>query len=167
MLTKERIDQIELQAKDILLSALGEGYSSILPIDISKVAKALDLKLKEGVFKDENVAGAYDKAQKTIYISENDPYTRKAFTIAHEIGHYALHADKEQETFYRSNTILLDKEEREIEQEANMFAASLLMPKDTVTRFFHVMKNVERLADLFGVSNSSMSWRLKNLGLTE
>lgn len=158
---------IELQARDVLLNAYDGEQAIAPPIDILKIVKALGLTLKEGVFKEENVAGAYDKASKTIYIAENDPYTRKAFTIAHELGHFFLHKEKEKETFFRSNALLLDKEEKEDEQEANCFAASILMPKNIVIRYFNVTRNIERLADIFGVSNSAMSWRLKNIGLIE
>lgn len=167
LVSKERVNEIELKAKDVLLNAYDEDQDISPPVDIFRIVTALGLKLKEGRFLDNDVAGAYDKNSKTIFISDKDPYTRKAFTIAHELGHFILHKDKEKETFFRSNALLLDGEEREVEQEANCFAASLLMPEDLVKRYVRIVKNREMLAEIFGVSNSAMSWRLKNLGLMD
>lgn len=167
LMSKERVQEIELRAKDVLLNAYDVDQSVAPPIDISRVVRALGLTIKEGRFQDENVVGAYDKASKTIFISDKDPYTRKAFTMAHELGHFTLHKDKQQETFFRSNTILLAEEHHLIEQEANCFAACLLMPKDLIVQYVKVVRSVERLAEIFGVSSTAMSWRLKNLGLLE
>lgn len=163
----DRAKEIEGRALDILLSSFPNESAFSLPINIGKIAASLDLKLKEGIFKNEEIVGAYDKVSKTIYIAKNDPYQRKAFTIAHEIGHYILHEDKAQETFFRKDLIFVDKETKPMEQEANCFAASLLMPRGVVTRYFALVKDTQYLAELFNVSYSAMRLRLKNLDLIE
>lgn len=161
------MNEIEAKAQDVLLNAFVDENSFNLPIKISKIAEMLDLTLKEGIFKDPDVVGAYDKASKTIYVSASDSYSRKAFTIAHEMGHFILHEDKKQETFFRKDIILSDKEQRTVEQEANYFAANLLMPRGTLTRYFRLVRDAKHLADIFGVSHSAMLLRLKNLGMNE
>ena len=50
-----------------------------------------------GAFEDKEVSGAYEREHKMIYIAEDEPTNRKAFTIAHEIGHYFLHEVKQHE----------------------------------------------------------------------
>ncbi|PZE86604.1 uncharacterized protein DUF955 [Curtobacterium sp. PhB142] len=81
------------------------------------------------------------------------PFTsswRDKFTMAHELGHYFLH--------YRLPG--LDAEERfargarnHRETQANVFAASLLMPRDTFVEAWTELGGSERrLADRFGVS---------------
>lgn len=163
-----RIHEVEDKALDILLTVYTNEDAFDLPINLSKVTKTLGLSLKEGEFKDEEVVGAYDQVSQTIYIAKNDPYVRKAFTIAHEVGHFVLHGDeKKKEIFYRKDLIFVDKEMVPLEQEANCFAASLLMPKGVVLRYFKIIRNVEMLASIFGVSFSAMRLRLKNLELID
>ncbi|MDD5437738.1 MAG: ImmA/IrrE family metallo-endopeptidase [Patescibacteria group bacterium] len=160
----DKIKEIEGKALDLLITVFSEENAFSIPIDVSKIAKTLELSLKEGNFIDKEIVGAYDRSLKTIYIAKSDPYTRKTFTIAHEMGHFILHDEKNQETFYRKDLIFVGKEDKPQEQEANCFAASLLMPKGTILRYLKITKNVELLADFFGVSYSAMSLRLKNLG---
>ncbi len=167
MLSRNRMNEIEAKAQDVLLTAFEDESAFNLPIKISKIAEMLKLTLKEGEFKDPDVVGAYDKASKTIYVAEHDPYVRKAFTIAHEMGHFILHTDKERETFFRKDIVLSDKEERTVEQEANYFAANLLMPRGTLTRYYKLVSDARHLADIFGVSHSAMLLRLKNLGMAD
>lgn len=167
MLTRNRMNEIEAKAQDVLLNVFTDEDAFNLPINITKIASTLGLTLKEGIFADDEVVGAYDKASKTIYVAEADPYFRKAFTIAHEMGHFMLHEEKEKETFFRKDVILSDKEDRIEEQEANYFAANLLMPKGTLIRYLRLTKDSNYLADIFGVSHSAMALRLKHLGFAE
>lgn len=165
-LTRQRITDIERLAADTLETAYGTSASTLAPpIDLNKIAKSLGLTIKQGSFEDDQIIGAYDKNARVIYISDRDDYPRQSFTTAHEIGHFRLHTDKQREVFFRSNIALLDREEKEIEQEANWFAASLLMPENLVRNSWSVMKDIGVMANIFSVSYSAMSWRLKNLGL--
>jgi len=104
---------------------------------------------------------------------------RQRFTIAHEIGHYVLHA--------QSDPIFIDKNEAKSfaylyrdgnsssgenfkEREANNFAAALLMPRKLLLE--EILKKgqdmgipalVEELAQSFEVSSQAMSIRLSHL----
>ena len=162
-LTKEKIEYIEALAETTLDDSLQKKI--VLPIPIRRVVAYHDLTLKVGKFDDSEIAGSYDRTERTIYISEKDGYTRASFTIAHELGHYLLHADFPSEVFYRSASYLQD-DTVQIEAEANCFAACLLMPRTKMKIFYPFLRNEpEKLADLFGVSKIAMNYRIKNMGL--
>jgi Zn-dependent peptidase ImmA (M78 family) len=155
----------EDKALDTLLEVFKDEKAFDIPINIIKVAEKLGLSLKEGMLR-EDAIGSYDKNSKTISISKNYSYPQTVFTIAHEIGHFVLHNDRDTEVFFRKDLINVDKEDVPQEQEANCFAAALLMPKGTILRYFEKTKDIDILYRMFGVSPSSMRLRIKNLGLT-
>lgn len=164
-LTKDQIISIEASAQDVLLSVFGNIESIEPPINISEIIRKYNFHLKVGRFKQENVVGAYDRAASTIYVNSDDPYPRQVFTVAHELGHYFLHRSKTQEIFYRTELTKLDGENPPEESQANWFAASLLMPKAIVIKYWGLTHDVEKLANIFGVSPSAVYFRLKNLQL--
>ena len=59
----------------------------------------------------------------------------------------------------------LTDEDKEEEQEANWFAASLLMPEKLLKHYFSITNDADKLATIFGVSPTAVYYRLKNLGL--
>jgi hypothetical protein len=92
---------------------------------------------------------------------------RRRFTIAHEIGHWVLHAagDRDRIVYCR----ITDGEAVDpIEREANRFAAELLMPEPLV-RAAWVGEHGDVAVRAAGVvvSEVSMGWRVLNLGLTD
>jgi hypothetical protein len=105
------------------------------------------------------------------------PLGRRRFTAAHELGHFVLHRDRmgrwladTKETVIEAN----DQEDtREMERQANCFAAVLLMPGEVCLRraedFFKVYKTCPRtpfayfLAAELLVSPEAMRNRLKEL----
>ncbi|WP_195763537.1 ImmA/IrrE family metallo-endopeptidase [Duganella guangzhouensis] len=87
---------------------------------------------------------------------------RQRFTVAHELGHYALgHKDAPRDSgnFQSSGDFR--------ERQANRFAAELLMPASLVIKYYQndYAASVGALASMFGVSRDAMGYRLKNLGL--
>lgn len=121
----------------------------------------------------------FDKTDSTynIFINLKKSLTRQYFTTAHEIGHYFLHQVvinneealiDQDETLDNLGSILfrLDNGERSvIEKEANIFAASLIMPETLVRDAWSRIKDVEECAKVFNVSIAAMSIRLERLGL--
>ncbi|MCB9811006.1 MAG: ImmA/IrrE family metallo-endopeptidase [Candidatus Nomurabacteria bacterium] len=109
------------------------------------------------------VSGFYDPNTKTIYVNFDDSPSRRMFTIAHELGHMELkHKPSEFDVLYRFATPI-DKDP--LEQEANCFAANLLVPEKMLT---HTMEKYDLnesdyqiLAKMFGVSNEVMKYRLR------
>lgn len=99
----------------------------------------------------------------TIHLPPMTSFRRDRFTIAHELGHYFLHYRRLNLTgpadFGRGSR-------NRAETEANVFAASLLMPKD---RFIKIHRECggdsEAIASKFGVSPLSVDVRCQVLGL--
>jgi hypothetical protein len=97
----------------------------------------------------------------------------RRYTVGHEIGHWTLHADAA-----RSGTLSLFHGDRiwcrtgsrdPVERQAEMFSASLLMPKDQLQaalpkRPWQGWPAVYRLADTFLVNLTPMAIRLEELG---
>ena len=69
-----------------------------------------------------------------IFTNSCSRLSREIFTLAHEIGHVILHLEKVN-SFIDNNITINEKSADENEQEANYFAACLLMPRDDVFRF--------------------------------
>lgn len=87
---------------------------------------------------------------------------RSRFTIAHELGHVLLGHVNEGNPRQRDTTF---SNGDPIERAANMFAAELIMPDFKVRELYGSARNIQQLAEAFGVSTAAMSYRLKNLGL--
>lgn len=167
-LTHDQIEKIELLSRDVVDDAY-RSDTVIPPINLSKIIQQIGLSVKFGDFSCAGVDGAYERSSKTIFISRKAPYVRQVFTAAHELGHYFLHSNKEVEVFYRSAPLdsenIVDPKTKQEEQEANCFAASILMPRDLIMRFWPALKSVEAIAYRFNVSSVAAFWRLRNLGL--
>lgn len=157
--------KIEARATDILVEHLGNISELDLPINISKITDDEDLTIVIGDFRDQRVSGAFNRNEKKIYVSKSDAYTRKAFTVAHELGHYFLHQDENEEVFLRLYNDEPDTPVDVREVEANKFAAALLMPSELVERYWLVTGNIVDIARIFGVSNTTANFRLQSLGL--
>lgn len=111
-----------------------------------------------------SVAGFLDIENKTMYINDDDPPNRQTFTVAHELGHYILKHEKDKfGVLYRMQKF--NGENSVVEQEANFFAANILVPKymllDAMNKYDLNEKDDELLAPLFGVSKEMMGYRLK------
>ena len=160
------IKDIDTKANALLTSVFGSIESLRFPINLGEVLEYCGLTLKEGDFKDEDLAGALARASKTIYVAEDDTPWRKNFTIAHELGHFKLHEDVATDLFYRHQVKqLMSTDADERETQANWFAASLLMPEKPLKELWKTFKDVDTLSRIFGVSRSAMRYRLKNLPL--
>ncbi|MEO6728887.1 MAG: ImmA/IrrE family metallo-endopeptidase [Candidatus Dojkabacteria bacterium] len=167
LINESQIQWIEVKADDILADAYGSIGKVSTPVDVHKVAELLGIKIQTGDISKEGVSAIFQKKENRIIIQRSDLATRQNFSIAHEIGHFVLHKDKDEDVFYREDATNLDKETQKEEQEANVFAAALLMPEFFVRRLFAQFPNVLILADAFKVSQVAAYFRLKNLKLTE
>lgn len=98
-----------------------------------------------------------------IYFNAGEPPRRQRFTIAHELGHYALgHGERPRDNARDFSLAAPDG----IEISANRFAAELLMPGPRVWAAVNGGKRrVEDLANYFDVSEVAMGLRLKHLGI--
>jgi Zn-dependent peptidase ImmA (M78 family) len=143
---------------------LAAPYSSP-PIPVLEIAQNSGVNV---IFTDfgshsEKIAGFCDFDAARIYVNENDPLVRQMFTMAHELGHWILHREyfvKEPELYPILPRYQIVKNTNAFEQEANCFAARLLVP-DVLLK---PVKNtpVSILADMFCVSRAMMENRLGN-----
>ena len=92
---------------------------------------------------------------------------RRRFTIGHELGHWSLHRDEEQAVYCRSAIVeAAEAEPAERpplpphEDEANVFAAALLMPAHLVREHYEPNLDFFGLCELFGTSGAAMGRRL-------
>jgi len=92
--------------------------------------------------------------------------SRRRFTIAHELGHWRLHRDAEHAVFCRSGSIAAEMPGQRlsippVEDEANMFAAAVLMPVHLIQQqYISCQRDFARLCDTFGTSGAAMGRRL-------
>jgi Zn-dependent peptidase ImmA (M78 family) len=171
------LEEISRFGEELAVQYNPEGLSPFPFEHIQKDRKDLSIYVTE--MEDNDISGviSFDKEQTNfkILVNTTKAFTRRHFTIAHELGHYFLHQELiKQETVLvdgddslRQNMLFrLDSAEySRIESEANNFAASLIMPKELVLKAWDTFKNVEECAKIFNVSVTSMSIRLERLGL--
>lgn len=95
---------------------------------------------------------------------------RRRFTISHELGHWCLHRSGDKSVFCRSQSVRESEPERPapppVEEEANVFAASLLMPDELVrSEWSRLRFDLYSLCASFHVTEAAMTRRLHDLGL--
>jgi Zn-dependent peptidase ImmA (M78 family) len=117
-----------------------------------------------------SISGLLEKeGKKVIYLNVTESAARQNFTLAHELAHYFLRHPSNEYGVYRRDSFYAEKPEKE--QEADYFAAELLMPKKLIkkTKKLYSLQDddVQSLARLFGVSTSAMRYRLKELSHEE
>lgn len=93
---------------------------------------------------------------------------RRRFTIGHELGHWYLHQQGQTALFCRHGQVDGEDEGAErpplptIEEEANYFAAALLMPAEMVRReYARTEGDFEELCRRFSSSGAAMGRRLR------
>lgn len=156
---------------------LAELNVNELPIPIKKIAEHLGVKIHPYDL-GENISGVlvFKEEQSIIGVNPNESSVRQRFTIAHELGHFFLHKNSEESIFVDKDFKVLFRSqesapgEHKREQEANAFAASILMPRKKIEeeiknnfmdRTDEVM--IKLLAKKFDVSVIAMSIRISNL----
>lgn len=133
------------------------------PVDPVRICRDLGLDVRFVVFrtKSKEISGFYDFEDRTIYVNSEEYPKRQTFTVAHELGHYRLHEEWARSGDYR--VLLRDQsleEKNPREQEANAFAAHLLVPRSMLDVYRRVA-TIEELSDLFLVSMPVIRNRLK------
>ena len=167
-------EQLNAKAEKLINQA---GALSI-PVDLDRIAQHLKLKVHEKRLEEE-FSGFLAVPEKAIVVNKNHPLVRRRFTIAHEIGHYVLHAKKNPDAdvfidraVYFRKVVATSNTNHQIEMEANAFAAGLLMPEALIEDYLEENESldlgksegIKALASEFDVSPQAMSYRLRNLG---
>lgn len=178
MLTATTFNKIEESASELIHACKIKSA----PIPVKDIALHLGIDIIEYNLGD-GASGVLliDNNKATIGLNPNDPTVRQRFTISHEIGHFILHR-KDNNLFvdkdflikqYRNPNIAYTAEEYKQEQQANSFAAALLMPKHLLEAEmaqidlddYNELELIEHLAKKFQVSIAAMSFRIANLNI--
>jgi Zn-dependent peptidase ImmA (M78 family) len=135
------------------------------PVQAVDVAQHYGLNVRYCEFKEEynNISGFIEGS--TIFINVEESPQRQNFTIAHELGHYLLgHLENPNyDALYRGP--ITEQNEKYLEQEANCFAANLLVPQDILIQRIHENPLITewQLSNSFGVSEEVIVFRKKTL----
>jgi Zn-dependent peptidase ImmA (M78 family) len=157
------------------------GYDGELPVPVDDLADTLARLRVLEVPDFAAVEGAPENARSlsgmllcepvnTIYVNEVEARRsrgRRRFTIAHELGHWYLHASHQPgerfERFCRDSDL---KATRSKEGEANEFAGAVLMPEPLLREHAAAARmNIPLLAKRFDVSVVAMRRRLITLDI--
>jgi Zn-dependent peptidase ImmA (M78 family) len=159
---------IDNDALALLKTVFSDIDSIKLPIDLNRIVNHCKLTIRQGEFHDSNLEGALDRTSRTIFLSENDTFEGKNFTLAHELGHFKLHSGIKTDIFtmHQLNDLLIRQGDDPKEDQADLFASCLLMPEKSVRSLWDAAnKDIEMLSKIFGVPVVVAEFRLRNLKL--
>ena len=154
------------RALPIPIEAIADDEAGLLVLDKSPAEMIVAAGVPD---EGQTISGLLLPAQREIWVNAEEAKdwpTRRRFTIAHELGHWYLHQNGQQSLFCRHGSIDEDSNEERpnlalIEQEANWFAATLLMPAEMVRRQYErTGGDFRRLCSTFKSSGAAMGRRL-------
>ena len=148
----------KLTSIPINCNAICKGENiSVKKTDLSKLEKDVGRKISGLIYVDKHTN------DKQILINNLDIESRQNFTIAHELGHYFLHVDDDDDGIIISFRGLKNQREKE----ADLFASELLMPEAFVKKEYAKLPfpTASYLANKFQVSVKAMRYRLDELGM--
>lgn len=160
---KADFERAELLAWD----TLRKSKTSYPPVCAAEIAQQNGIKVEIARLKQEyrqTIAGIIDPASGIIVVNTEDSISRRNFTVAHCLGHIILEHDIKSPEY---NIVFRHAEKRWIkspmEQEADYFAASLLVPMDKLRGLLEMGPNLPNcyFALYFGVVEGAIKWRRK------
>lgn len=147
---------------EVAYQILNQYWDKKLPVDPVKIAHKMGLNVYgRGEGKDNfTFSGRFKNYDGISCIEYNvsEPLTRQRLIVAQQLGHYVLkHQDTlpAQGAFYQSN----DSKD----QEAYVFAKHLVMPEKLIHHYYNVVKDIEEISRVFGVSKDAIGHRLIEL----
>ena len=155
------------------LSAYGYSFEHGQDIDIVKFARHHGFIVGNAVLDDNDdgfLAIHPRRAKgKVIGVNSNRSLEWKRFIIAHELAHFALHYDGKQVYLHREHK----SGRNDTENEADYFAAALLMPRESFRRVYETLREdglsgkvlVKSLAEKFIVPVESAERRIPEVGI--
>ena len=159
------IEKIEGEAER-LLSRLG---ITGIPTPIEDVAGLLGLRISRAPSTEFSGLLLRKDGKALIGVNSSEAPVRQRFTIAHEIGHFVLHPQKDAFVDFRKTLISVGAREPR-ERHADMFAAAILMPRRALLKDFRKLAGdvdpdgiTKMLSRRYSVSEDAMRFRLMNL----
>jgi Zn-dependent peptidase ImmA (M78 family) len=139
------------------------------PVDTELLVKQFAV-LEEDTLPEGYDAVFLDKSAKRprpqVLISKNLPVSRRVFTLGHELGHILIPWHNGTH-FCRvgAEARLVDGLVREVESEANRFAAELLMPTAWVVNLIQSTQSIQQLVD--AVKGANVSYQAASIRLVQ
>lgn len=141
------------------------GIEGTLPVDVDQIVKELEIDFAEAEL--DGLLGLFIPAPigPGILLRAGQEDGQRRFTIAHELGHFALpkHADQAVSGCLTSDPFTAAINSR-VEDEANQFAVELLMPRSAVGLLVDdrdpSFALVKTMAKRFRVSHTAAAIRL-------
>lgn len=174
----------------VLVRKYYAGKASTAPkLDFVNLVEAVGIRLEVGPLEDDAILCVKDERgmfQVVGFMNESiQARDERSFLLAHLLGHFFLHVQphiakgewntsglreilspaKRYSGELLQNTAEIQGEQ--MEQEADSFAAALIMPKAMLTKAYNKFKSVQKTADFFGVNERTAQRRLGQLGLVE
>ena len=149
-----------------------KSESDAYPINCIELAKSLGVNVSEADLDLKKFIGCLyitDDVIAILYNKNIKEEGRKNFTIAHELGHYFLHQQdpSHQVAFRTLSDIQNQPHSKQIEREADQFAAYLLMPEsdflNKIQAKSHDIELVLELAKHYGTSATATCCHLIDL----
>jgi hypothetical protein len=182
------VDAIEARAEDALATVpawIWDGET--LPVPVEEIADSCFSLLVRDVPPDamsslpgapeldpgQAVSGLLLASRGEIWVNADEACEwpgRRRFTICHELGHWRLHRTGQESLFCRSTAVAPEENDAHpasttppvpiSEEEANAFAAALLMPAQLIREHYPRIKDHAEMCRLFGASGAAMGKRL-------
>jgi Zn-dependent peptidase ImmA (M78 family) len=163
------------RAHELRQEYLATYPSDEIPVPVESIAEdLLALRIEERDLGE--CSGMLVPSQRLIVVnateamSSDTPTRRQRFTVAHELGHWICRAQRgaitEAPTYCRSLDLSQDAD-RDLEREANVFGAELLMPEAAVREAWAEVADPAEVAARFEVSTLAAQWRLYSFELVE
>lgn len=160
--------EMKPNAYDLLM----QRWDGNLPVDVERLARSHGIAVRPRFGMPHGESGCIVRSVDDKYSIEYDATqarVRQRFTVAHELGHFALgHLQPGQREFrdkpdHFTSTVNLPKE-----RAANVFAAMVLMPEGVLKGIIanNGVTSLTALANIFDVSREAMTYRLREVGVT-
>lgn len=159
------IEKIESLAEQIL----AKHEMKTVPTPIEELARSLGIRVSRAPSADFSGLLIRKDGHALIGVNSSEAPNRQRFTIAHELGHFVLHPQKDAFVDFRKEWSAGETKPPR-ERHADMFAAALLMPRKSILKDFRRLAKdgytdavTATLAKQYAVSEEAMRYRLINL----
>lgn len=170
------------QIRERVTQLLREHGIESAPVDVEALATLMGIEVRATPADDSQSGFLYrdEEGRAIIGVNSSQSAVRQRFTVAHELGHYTLHAterlhfDDQSRGFqvHLRNDLSSEGSDR-LEIEANAFAAELLMPPSFLETDLRTSPRLnmvdadpafDALAKKYEVSRRALAIRLSHLG---
>ena len=151
------------------------------PINVFDIARKLNFDIRYVNFVGNKISGAmWDgkeeltigemTSKRFILVNKSDTPEQRAFTVAHELGHFMLHCD-DGTNFYEKYHAEQDEDKKK-EDEADFFGINLLMPSWIIQAYIDRNKDlphqvlIKHICEDFLVEEAAVEKRFREIGYT-